>query len=1419
MTTKDVTRFLFRPRKHYVGVRLQQGRLLLDSDFNESARLRAEDRRHSVLALVGGRASPNQGFSIGAPLDSPSSDQSTYLQVGSSLPLTSVTLGETSTLLRPVSVRAGSFYIGGQRVDLEKPEHIAFQRDFLQALPKDLAEVDPDVEGTDSPQTNFRNFYYLHAWEQGVTAVEDEELYEAALGGEDTSTRTRRMRRVEVLQNLPGYVNSCRRAWRRLLAQLLLDNATFDSRTGEVLSRGRLQLVFREESERQRCGQCNPDPGAAFLGFDNQSIKILLTSHSTFVWALSGGAPLYRVRVTGLDQPEVAGVRVEMMTPPADEAHWPLTNRVIEILPFGALLDGGPAPTDHPEHFRKIAAEVGAFTRVADSYDPSTRSFTIDQTVGLGALRDLVYQWDASHPAAAELNHSTPGERYFYMRVWHEAPNVADVELPIRLNERLPELGETDVFPIFRHFGRRGDYWIAAIRPGAPEPIVPFDLTHKAQGIPPHGPRHFYAPLALVEGGEVQSPGQDIVTLHADCRQQIQKLSDRGCVTFTVGDGIASFGDYASIQEAIDALPEDGGRISVRPGLYRERLFINGRHGIVIEGCGDATVIETPLDPGLPSAEPLIQIGADSENIVLTGLALRTVERRAIFVRQGAARITLSRLSIIAGVRQRGRFVPGTANSSQALIELLESHHITLSKVILEPVSRPGLLATRVDFLDVSELSAVGRSRSRFSPRRPMIALRDVDRATIRDTMVSAFGQVGLSLDGYVGGDSCADVTLRGLSVITGQHRSTRNGAITSSKSGVRIDYGERVTLEDSSIVMEASFSEHAAVVVFGTDLTLRGNRIEALTRCYDRPLPFSPERCGDFRALAWSGLQIRGGSERVDVRANHIVGGVGHGITLGSLIWTYTPPTIGSTPISRSEGAGRGQLVSRADGTRVVRGLIRSSFRERGQRFVASEEGALRHVVIAENRIEQMFTNGISVLSVLGLPGDDLIDLENCRIERNTIVNNLLRPAENVPNRGDVLPFDPARQGEGSLIPVLPFGGIVLGTVTGGIEIRGNVIASNGTSGELPINGIFILNGDGITIAENRITGNGGRASARVAPRPGVRAGIAVMLAGTGSGVDTEAELEAFVGSEILSSNDGSSLRVFNNSVLHPEGRALHAVATGPVSIDGNSFASLGHHGSNSVSDLFAVGEAVFVMNMGPPWEDESPIFNSVYSPMPATEKYLQNSPDEDSPGERRRLMVGDGGNVVFNNNQVTYDWVLRRIPPTRLRAPISYFPVALLSLDHLSLEGNQFAFRLRGLTERSVFRVPVSGYKAPVFSHVFAVGATLQVGGNRFAESVTKTILSLLALAELMQVSTHNQSTHSVFSATTSALASPTDGPEIQDVPSDVLSTGGPQGVPFTQVGDQIMFALADINDSPEATRLRRLSLRFLELLLDRR
>ena len=43
MSTKDISRFLFQPRKRYSSVRMQQGRVILDSDWNESERIDDEE--------------------------------------------------------------------------------------------------------------------------------------------------------------------------------------------------------------------------------------------------------------------------------------------------------------------------------------------------------------------------------------------------------------------------------------------------------------------------------------------------------------------------------------------------------------------------------------------------------------------------------------------------------------------------------------------------------------------------------------------------------------------------------------------------------------------------------------------------------------------------------------------------------------------------------------------------------------------------------------------------------------------------------------------------------------------------------------------------------------------------------------------------------------------------------------------------------------------------------------------------------------------------------------------------------------------------------------------------------------------------------------------------------------------------------
>src|SRR6266545_4654149 len=61
----DFSRFTFRPGKRYTSVRLQQGRVMLDSDWNEQAAIREDLERVRFEDIVGTSAVPcGEGFSV-----------------------------------------------------------------------------------------------------------------------------------------------------------------------------------------------------------------------------------------------------------------------------------------------------------------------------------------------------------------------------------------------------------------------------------------------------------------------------------------------------------------------------------------------------------------------------------------------------------------------------------------------------------------------------------------------------------------------------------------------------------------------------------------------------------------------------------------------------------------------------------------------------------------------------------------------------------------------------------------------------------------------------------------------------------------------------------------------------------------------------------------------------------------------------------------------------------------------------------------------------------------------------------------------------------------------------------------------------------------------------------------------------------
>ena len=64
MSAKDISRFLFQPQKRYSSVRMQQGRVILDSDWNESERIDDEEARRTLAETVCAKGTPNEGFLV-----------------------------------------------------------------------------------------------------------------------------------------------------------------------------------------------------------------------------------------------------------------------------------------------------------------------------------------------------------------------------------------------------------------------------------------------------------------------------------------------------------------------------------------------------------------------------------------------------------------------------------------------------------------------------------------------------------------------------------------------------------------------------------------------------------------------------------------------------------------------------------------------------------------------------------------------------------------------------------------------------------------------------------------------------------------------------------------------------------------------------------------------------------------------------------------------------------------------------------------------------------------------------------------------------------------------------------------------------------------------------------------------------------
>jgi hypothetical protein len=236
----DFTRSTFDPEKHYSSVRMQQGRVQLDSDWNEQVDIQRHLLKQRTEDVVGQCGAPihNAGFAI-----------------------------KPSYVGKKLMIGRGHYYVEGILCENEEKRKLVTEQDDL-----------PDME---LPTKKGDYLFYLDVWQRHITAVDDDGIREVALGGPDTATRTKTVWQVK---------------WLKLDEPLdenpyIPDFSAWDDLTSARNARLKADAPPEEPSEHP----CIVPPGAGYRGLANHLYRVEIhrsgqTGDATFKWSRENGS-------------------------------------------------------------------------------------------------------------------------------------------------------------------------------------------------------------------------------------------------------------------------------------------------------------------------------------------------------------------------------------------------------------------------------------------------------------------------------------------------------------------------------------------------------------------------------------------------------------------------------------------------------------------------------------------------------------------------------------------------------------------------------------------------------------------------------------------------------------------------------------------------------------------------------------------------------------------------------------------------------------------------------------------------------------------------------------------------------------------------------------------------------------------------
>ena len=525
----DFTRLNHEPRKRYTAVLEQQGRVRLDADANEATFTQAYLARTQAIDVIG-------------PCGAPKGD-------GANFQVLSVTADGSN-----LNLGLGRIYVDGILCQLEDNTQGSYltQSDY------------PDPPAL-SPVADQTHLVYLDVWERHVTAIEDPDIREVALGGPDTTTRLQTVWQVKV-ETTPTAANGDE--------ALSCDNVALPT-----ASDGRLSTTANEPEDSS--DPCIVPAGGGYRGLENRLYRVEIHEGGdlgagdpvTFKWSRDNGAIVFAVEAFNVNNDDS---QLRMQRLGRDQVFAFHKDDWVEILDDDTELRGEP----------------GTIAQIVD-IKAAERVLVLSQSI---TGYDV-----AKHARMRRWDHSTGQPA---------APVTVVTGSAIALEDGIEITFSGNTF-------KSGDYWVFAARTATRPGLDELDEA------PPYGIQHHYCPLALITWQQDAESGWDSETVIDDCRPQFPPLSNICAEDVCFDNSDCQLPGAATIQDALDQLCAANDLRHHNKHLHGwgivcglqvqcgDASHVTIRDGYAIDCEGNDLILETENDQGL--SFNLMQAIADYE--------------------------------------------------------------------------------------------------------------------------------------------------------------------------------------------------------------------------------------------------------------------------------------------------------------------------------------------------------------------------------------------------------------------------------------------------------------------------------------------------------------------------------------------------------------------------------------------------------------------------------------------------------------------------------------------------------------------------------------------------------------------------------------------------------------------------------------